>query len=84
MTANGSYVICALDGVAPAEAQGIGFTRELLMTNRVSEATFQSAADRFGLQGLVQLTALIGYYGMMACVLNAFEVPPVLRPAEPG
>jgi len=30
------------------------------------------------------VTALIGYYGMMACVLNAFEVPPVLRPAEPG
>jgi 4-carboxymuconolactone decarboxylase len=65
-----------LDRVAPGEAQVIGFARELLATNRVSPATFQSAIDRFGLPGLVELTALIGYQSMIACVLNAFAVQP--------
>jgi 4-carboxymuconolactone decarboxylase len=59
------------------EAQVIGFIRDLLQTNRVSEDAFQAAMTRFGVQGLVELAATAGYYGMLACVLNAFEVQPV-------
>ena len=32
--------------------------------------------ERFGVDGLVELTATVGYYGMLACVLNAFDVVP--------
>jgi len=59
-----------------ADAQVIEFVRDLLMTNRVAEDAFQSALRRFGVQGLVELAATAGYYGMLACVLNAFEVQP--------
>ncbi|MBI4339804.1 MAG: carboxymuconolactone decarboxylase family protein [Chloroflexi bacterium] len=65
-----------LSDVPPAEAQVIQFTQELLKTNRVSEATYQAALGRFGDQGLVELSATVGYYSMIACVLNAFEVQP--------
>ena len=30
----------------------------------------------FGEQGVTELTATMGYYGMLACALNAFEVEP--------
>jgi hypothetical protein len=36
---------------------------------------------RFGLEGVVDLTATIGYYAMIACALNAFAVEP--SPGEP-
>jgi hypothetical protein len=35
----------------------------------------QIASSR-GVDGLVELTATVGYYGMLACTLNAFEVTP--------
>ena len=38
-------------------------------------------AKRFGLEGLVDLTATIGYYAMIACALNAFGIEPT--PGEP-
>lgn len=65
-----------LGDLPAAEAPVIGFVQDLLQTNRVSEATFQTALSRFGVQGLVELAATAGYYSMLACVLNAFEVQP--------
>ena len=35
--------------------------------------------ERFGLELLVELTGAIGYYALLACALNAFDVTP-----EPG
>ena len=58
------------------EALVIGYCRELLHDHRVSEATFEAARARYGDQGLVDLTALVGYYVMLACGLNAFEAEP--------
>ncbi len=55
-------------------AQVIGFTRRLVETNRVPEGEFQAMLGRLGLKGLVELAALIGFSGFMACILNAFEV----------
>jgi 4-carboxymuconolactone decarboxylase len=31
---------------------------------------------RLGVPGVVELTATIGYYAMLACTLNAFDVQP--------
>lgn len=56
------------------DAQIVSFVRELLNLHRVSEATFQALYGRLGERGLVELTATIGYYAMLACTLNAFDI----------
>ncbi|MGH7809193.1 MAG: carboxymuconolactone decarboxylase family protein [Candidatus Binatia bacterium] len=56
------------------DAQIVSFVRELIHTHRVSEPTFQAIYGRFGEKGMVELTATIGYYAMLACMLNTFDV----------
>ena len=41
----------------------------------VSDATYADALARFGERGVVELTALVGYYTMVAMTLNAHEIP---------
>ncbi|HXG51242.1 MAG TPA: carboxymuconolactone decarboxylase family protein [candidate division Zixibacteria bacterium] len=64
------------------DAQIISFVQELLRTHRVSEATFQALYGRFGERGLVELTATVGYYAMLACTLNAFDIASVAPPDD--
>lgn len=64
------------------EAQIVSYVRELLHSHRVSEATFQALYARLGERGLVELTATIGYYAMLACTLNAFDVTTMTPPEE--
>lgn len=47
---------------------------ELLGTGRVSDATYERAAEVLGERLLVELVVLVGYYTMLAQLLNAFEV----------
>jgi 4-carboxymuconolactone decarboxylase len=62
------------------------FCDELLRTRAVSDATYQRALSRFGEQGVVDAVGLVGYYSMLAMVLNTARTPagtsaaPVLRP----
>lgn len=72
-------------GLTAEEALVVRFGQELLRQHRVNEETFQAALARFGPQGAVELTTTIGYYGLVACVLNAFEVPldPGMTPLLP-
>ncbi|MQG59064.1 MAG: carboxymuconolactone decarboxylase family protein [SAR202 cluster bacterium] len=63
-------------GLTEEEALIITYARELLGANRVSEQTFYDARTMFGDQGVTELTATLGYYTMLACALNAFEVEP--------
>ncbi len=48
----------------------------LLREHRVSGEAFAALQARFGHEGLVDLTATIGYYAMIACALNAFAIEP--------
>ena len=48
---------------------------ELQERRAVSDATYQRALDNWGVVGVVELTALIGYYTMVAMTLNAHEFP---------
>lgn len=48
---------------------------ELNRHKSVSNATYQQALARFGEKGVVELTALIGYYTMVAMTLNCHEIP---------
>lgn len=56
------------------DAQVVSYVQELLRSHRASEATFQALYARLGERGLVELTATIGYYAMLACTLNAFDL----------
>ena len=43
--------------------------------NSVSDKTYAAALARFGERTVVELTALIGYYTMVAMTLNCHEIP---------
>ena len=66
----------SLEGLSDQEATVIQYCRELFGKKRVAQATFDKALELFGVQGLTELTVTMGYYSMIACCLNAFEVEP--------
>ena len=51
------------------------FCREAHATGRVGDAAFAAVAERFGLDGALELLALNGYYTLMAMVLNTAGLP---------
>lgn len=51
------------------------FALELNQYKSVSDATYSQALAQFGAKTLVELTALVGYYTMVAMTLNAHEIP---------
>jgi 4-carboxymuconolactone decarboxylase len=59
----------------PAEEREIvTYTRQLMRTNRVDQATFDALNKRHGAQWLVELTAAANYFALLSGVVNAFEV----------
>ena len=59
----------------PADEQAIyDYVVELLRTHHVSDANYQRVLAMYGVAGIVELTALIGYYAMVALTLNAHEI----------
>lgn len=65
-----------LAGLSDDEKVVVEFARELLEQHRASDAVFERARERFGNSGVIELTATVGYYAMIACVLNATEIDP--------
>lgn len=51
------------------------FTQQLLKAHRVSDDIYAQSRTAFGVTGVVELTALIGYYTLIALTLNAHQVP---------
>jgi 4-carboxymuconolactone decarboxylase len=76
---------------APAADESVvhDYCAELLATHLVSDANYARALALLGERGVVELTALVGYYSMVALTLNAhqFELPsgtpPPLPPRTP-
>jgi 4-carboxymuconolactone decarboxylase len=64
------------------DAALVSFVREMIHDHRVSEPTFQAVHGRFGDKGMVELSATIGYYAMLACTLNTFDVFTVTPPDD--
>jgi 4-carboxymuconolactone decarboxylase len=58
------------------ESDIVAYTRELLRTNRVSDATYHTLVKRKGVRGVVELTATIGQYQYIAAINSAFQVGP--------
>ncbi len=76
------------EGRAPAfdkrdEAVVYEFARTLQADGRVPDAIYEEARALFGVKGVVELTALVGYYTMVSMTLNAHGVPLPDGEAEP-
>ena len=72
------------------EAAIYEFAREIQERGQVSEPLYRRVAERWQALGVVELTALIGYYTMVSMTLNAHEIPlpegkqPPLQPLGDG
>ncbi|MFM2125791.1 MAG: hypothetical protein RL328_2242, partial [Acidobacteriota bacterium] len=51
------------------------FIDELLTTHQVSDATFGAAKERYGVQGVVDMVGLSGWYGIVSMCLNLDQYP---------
>lgn len=63
------------EGLGDDELLVVRFASELNRHKSVSDATYAAAMARFGPRTVVELTALVGYYTMVAMTLNAHEIP---------
>ena len=66
-------------GTAPQGLSGdeeilVRYTKELLQNHKISDASFNAVKDRFGVQGTVDVTGLIGHYLLVGQILAAFDV----------
>lgn len=69
-----------LCGEAPAfeeadDALVYEFARTLQLHGQVPPDTYAAARERWGARGVVELTAVVGYYTMVSMTLNAHEIP---------
>jgi 4-carboxymuconolactone decarboxylase len=63
-------------GLESDEAAIIDYVRQLFQANRVDQPAFDALKDRYGVEWLIEMTTVVGYYGMLAGVVNSFELPP--------
>ena len=75
----------APEGLSGDEAMLVRYTKELLQNHKISDATFNAVQDRFGVQGTVDITGLIGHYLLVGQILAAFDVElaPGVKPELP-
>jgi 4-carboxymuconolactone decarboxylase len=71
-----------LGGLAQGDADVVDFARQIYADHRVEQALFDRLRVAHGERWLVELTALIGHYGLVAGILNAFEVAPAVDTAK--
>ncbi|MBA2960681.1 MULTISPECIES: carboxymuconolactone decarboxylase family protein [Ramlibacter] len=62
-------------GLAGDDALVLDFSGELLHQHGCSEPTYARAVDRWGEQGVVELTALLGYFVLVSWVMNVAHTP---------
>src|SRR5262245_39182951 len=79
----------ATSGLRPREALIVDTVRALYRAHGITREQFVRGEAELGRQGLIELVTLAGYYGMIAGVLNAYEVdlpqgatPPFRRRAD--
>jgi 4-carboxymuconolactone decarboxylase len=59
----------------PAAAGIYEFSRQLVQTGDVDQATYKAVLDKWGEVGVVEITAVVGYYSMVAMTLNVHRIP---------
>jgi 4-carboxymuconolactone decarboxylase len=63
------------EGMADDEEMLYNFVDELLQNKSVSDPTYARLLAKFGEQGVVDTTALVGYYSTLAGILNVARAP---------
>lgn len=61
------------DDVGSPDGVIVGFVRELCRASTVSDAVYGSVLERLGTPGAVELSTLVGYYTLLAFVMNAAQ-----------
>jgi len=74
-------IVAIRDGKTPViedetEAAVYAFCHAVLEEKSVSDETFQRIDGLIGRSALIDLMGLIGFYGVVAVTLNAFNIPP--------
>ncbi len=60
---------------APEDVAAVcAFVKELVHTRRVCDETYATTRETIGERGLVELIAIVGYYSLLAGLLNTFEI----------
>ena len=70
--------------LAADEACAVDFIVELMRRHGVSDATFAESAACFGEPGVVELTALVGYFAMVCWIMNVARTPGPKGSQVPG
>lgn len=60
----------------PDEREIVVYVRQLMSTNRVDQVAFDALRSKYSEQWLVELTAIVNFFGFVAGICNAFEVQP--------
>jgi 4-carboxymuconolactone decarboxylase len=63
-----------VQGLGDRERTLIAFAREVISEQKVSSATFSSALELFGEQGVMDLAGLVGYYSFVNITLKTFDL----------
>jgi 4-carboxymuconolactone decarboxylase len=67
----------------PGETAAYDVAVELMTRHRLSDATYANAEKLFGLPKLVDLVGAVGFFSMVACTANGFDItPPESAPAR--
>ncbi len=71
--------------LAEPQATVVAFCHELMRGNHhVCDATYATAVKHFGVSATIQIAATLGYFAMMCCVANTFELPPQSDDGKPA
>lgn len=63
------------DAMSPDEEIVYDYATELLRNQQICDSVFERAKRRFGTQGVVDMTGIVGYYTFLAMQLNAARYP---------
>ena len=62
-------------GMSADEEIVYDFLAELRQNQSVSDATYSRAIKRFGEQGVIDMVGIVGYYSMLAMIMNVARTP---------
>ncbi|HEY7676994.1 MAG TPA: carboxymuconolactone decarboxylase family protein [Candidatus Methylomirabilis sp.] len=65
-----------LEALTARERIAVALARESFQRHRISDEVFAAAQTEWGIPGVVELVTTIGYYAMLAMILNAAAVQP--------
>ena len=71
------------ESLAADESALYALVGELLRNKRISDATYDRAVELFGEKGVIDAVGIVGYYSLIAMILNTAQTP-LPAGAEPG